>query len=67
MRLVDKNQYSMEYEGTKGVAVLTRNFGNMDKKDYWSVAVSVNGKYKKLATRVEFNKAIAMAENAIDG
>lgn len=54
------------FEGKNGQAVLTKNFGNKDKKDCWAVCVSVKGKYKKLATRVDFTKAYAMAENAID-
>ena len=53
------------YEGAKGEAILTRNFGNRDKTDKWSVNVIVDGEYKKLATRAEFNKAYAMAEEAI--
>ena len=53
------------YTGSRGEAVITKNMGNKDKTDRWSVAVTINGAYKKLANRVEFNKAYAMAENAI--
>ena len=57
---------SKTYKGTKGDAVITRNCGNKDKIDRWSVSVVVDGKYKRLATRVEFTKAIEMAKAAID-
>ena len=53
------------YEGPNGVAVLTKNLGNKDKGDRWQVSVSVNGKYKTLAKRANFEKAYAMAENEI--
>lgn len=66
MRLVEDHKgMSKKFEGANGVAVLTKNIGNLDKRDRWSVAVVVNGKFKKLATRAEYDKAYAMAEKAI--
>ena len=55
-----------KYDGENGQAVLTRNFGNLDKTDKWSVSVVVNGQYKKLANRADFQKAYALAEQAIN-
>lgn len=67
MRLTKyKNNATHTFEGKNGQAVITRNFGCADKRDYWSVSVSVNGQYKKLANRVTLEKAMAMAEAAID-
>lgn len=57
---------SKSYKGKNGEAVITRNFGNKDKKDNWSVSVVVNGEYKKLANRIPFQKAYQMAEMEID-
>ena len=65
MKMVNDLGHAKMFEGSKGEAVITRNYGNCDKKDYWSVAVRVNGKYKKLATRTDYTKAVAMAEAAI--
>lgn len=53
------------YTGARGEAVITKNMGNRDKTDRWSVAVTINGVYKKLANRVDFNKAYVIAENEI--
>lgn len=66
MKMVKDLGHSKSFEGSNGEAVITRNYGNCDKKDYWSVAVSVNGKYKRLATRTDYTKAVAMAKAAID-
>lgn len=53
------------YTGERGEAILSRNFGNKDKGDKWSVSVIINGEYKRLANRVDFNKAFQMAESEI--
>ena len=61
----DVNGLSKTYEGPNGIAVLTRNFGNRDKVAKWSLSVTVNGEYKDLGRRIEFQKAYAMAEAMI--
>lgn len=66
MKLVNDGGNVKVYEGLFGHAVITKNFGNRDKNDKWSVAVDVDGQYKKLANRVEFQKAYTLAEHAID-
>lgn len=66
MRLVKNDEHTQVYKGEKGEAVITRNLGGRNKKDYWNVAVSVNGSYKKLATRTKFERAYFLAEEAID-
>lgn len=66
MTLINDKGFSKEFQGLHGAAVLTKNFGNKDKYDRWSVAVVVDGEYKKLTTRAEYKKAYLMAEKAID-
>lgn len=65
MMLIDDRGASKTYKGIRGDAVLTRNCGNVDRVDKWMVAVVVEGKYKRLATRADFQKAYAMAEKEI--
>lgn len=66
MELVENIQGACKtYRGTNGEAILTKNFGNRDKGDRWSVTVVVSGEYKRLANMVEFSKGYAMAENVI--
>lgn len=57
--------FSEVYEGTKGKACITKNMGIRDVADHFEVSVIVNGKYKCLAKRARYEKAIAMAEAAI--
>lgn len=66
MRLVKNDEHTQVYKGEKGEAVIARNLGGRNKKDYWSVTVSVNGACKKLATRTKFERAYFLAEEAID-
>lgn len=61
----DIKNISKHYIGHNGEAVIIKNMGNKDRIDKWSVSVVVNGKYKKLANRVDFEKAYTMAENLI--
>ena len=58
--------FSETYEGTKGKACITKNLGVHDMIDHFEVSVLVNGKYKCLAKRARYEKAIAMAKDAID-
>lgn len=53
------------FEGENGVAVLTRNCGNNDKHDRWALAVSIHGEYQRVASRMEYQKAYAIAEAMI--
>ncbi|MCR4671947.1 MAG: hypothetical protein K5637_01750 [Lachnospiraceae bacterium] len=66
MKLIVDKGGSKTYEGSKGLGVITQNFGNLDKADKWSASVSVDGKYRQLARRVNFAKAVAMIESEID-
>ncbi len=65
MVLVVDRVNSKTYEGTNGRAVLTRNFGNKDRVDKWSVLVSTGGTCRYLARRADFNTAISLAKEAI--
>lgn len=58
--------FSEVYEGIKGKACITKNLGIHDTIDHFEVSVLVNGKYKCLAKRARYEKAIAMAKDAID-
>ena len=66
MKLIEEKGTTKLFEGTKGKACISRNYGIHDKVDHYSVCVSVNGKFKQLATRAKYEKAFAMAEAAID-
>ena len=65
MELVQDMGNSKLYKGANGMAALTRNYGNKDKTDKWAVTVAINGACKKLATRADFKRAYALAEEAI--
>lgn len=58
--------FSETYEGVKGKACIIRNMGIRDTINHFEVSVLVNGKYKCLAKRARYEKAIAMAKDAID-
>lgn len=61
----NRNNQSFTYEGEHGVAVITRNFGNLDRVPKWSLDVRVDGKFKHVASRMEFQNAFAKAEALI--
>lgn len=65
MTLVKETKYVKEYKGSRGEAVIARNFGNNDKTDKYTVHVVVDGEFKRLATRASFANAVSMAEAAI--
>lgn len=66
MKIIEDKGLCKTFAGTRGEAVLTRNFGNKDRADKWSVSVVVDGEYKQLARRADYSKAYALAEEAID-
>ena len=69
MKLVNEvNNYCgafQKFEGENGVAILTKNCGNKDKQDRWSLTVVIQGSYQEVAKRIEYSKAYALAEELI--
>lgn len=70
MKLISETKtavvFNEVYEGKNGQACISRNYGINDKVDHYSVCVKVGSKFKQLATRAKYEKAVAMAEAAID-
>lgn len=69
MKLLERKKtisgISETYVNNGNRAVITSNFGILDKKTYVSVDAVINGKYKQIATRMRYEKAIATLEEIL--
>ena len=69
MKLLERKKtisgISETYVNKGNRAVITSNFGILDKKTYVSVDAVIDGKYKQIATRMRYEKAIATLEEIL--